>query len=325
MDMCTQSDPQNADSPMKKSKPVSTRINKAGFSLHELMISMVIAVFVLSAIMFSFVQNNYVFTSQRLQIETLQNSRASLDQISRDVRTAGYGLAVLQYPIDAWVKWIPGIDSNPFVVQGEQGEPDELYVIAAFDGPVAHLSSDHVLGTTVLHLNFDTDRMPFDLEQHYLVYIGKTEMARITAFTSSGIVVSTEPVGSHGMRIAHEAGTPVELIKTVHYSIDEFNNRPFLSRNDSGENYTQPLNRMCAGNIENLQVTRSQSAVEIVVEARSMRLDARHVDHQHGDHYRRHQLVSRVASRNLLDPIQPIPRSQAGIYSESLASTPDSE
>ena len=315
---------------MKKQIPSSSRRTRGGFTLHELMISMVIAVFILSAMMLSFVQHNYVFNSQRLKIETLQNSRTSLDQMSRDIRTAGYGLATRHWELKDWVTWIPNIESNPHVIQGEGSAPDEVHIVAAFDQPVARLNTPCPAGATIIPMdlgiseNDDDDdddhaptssslgnlEHPFDLEKHFLVYIGKMELARIVGFSSSGLIISTDPTSMQGLRLAYEPGTPIELIKTVRYSIETFEDRPYLSRDDSTATYAHETSRMCAGNIEDLQVTRNRDAIEISVEARSMRLDTRHLDREHKDHYRRHQLVSRVASRNNHTSNRSIPRTE---------------
>jgi type IV pilus assembly protein PilW len=61
-----------------------------GFSLVELLISMIVGLLILSAVNAAFTVHNRHFKKQELNVEMLQNARVGLDFIIRELRTAGY-------------------------------------------------------------------------------------------------------------------------------------------------------------------------------------------------------------------------------------------
>lgn len=272
---------------------------KKGFSLVEILVSLFVGSLLLSAMLSAYLQNRSIYEIQRAQNDILQNSRSGLDLISQDVRTAGYGVVLDKHKIEDWVTWIPSIDSNPFVVQGSDGSSDEIYMIGAYRDPIAVMSSSSDAGDANIYINSLVEELPFDYDKHFLVYVGKLEFAAVKRFDNNTLTLSTKPSTIVGLKYAYEPGTQIELINTIHYKIQYDGQDPYLWREDSLETYDFEIMKMCANNIESLQINKTDNIFRIEIMSVSEGDYLRHRDPVQQDNRIRQILSSRVVSRNI--------------------------
>jgi type IV pilus assembly protein PilW len=75
----------------------SSKDREQGFTLIELLIAMVIALVVIGAVSTAFVSQRKTYAAQEQITEMIQNARAAMDTMTREIRMAGYDpLGVLQ-------------------------------------------------------------------------------------------------------------------------------------------------------------------------------------------------------------------------------------
>ena len=69
------------------------RIGEAGFTIIELLVAMVLGGIILSAIATSFMSQQRYYKAEEQVADMVQNARAAMDMISREIRMAGYNPA----------------------------------------------------------------------------------------------------------------------------------------------------------------------------------------------------------------------------------------
>ena len=288
---------------------------RGGFTLVELMSATFVGLMLIAMFVAAFTQQRRVYRKEQLITEMQQNARFAMETISRDIRMAGYGLDVPEHQLNTWVSWLPNFHQNPMISSGSGSDSDVLTIVAAFDEPVAALSSgapsgSQTLSVSMLRGNFGDTFKPSDL-----IFIGKSETLRIEDVNSGQLVVSSHPTSSRGIRHTYAAGTPVELVGTVEYEIvpggawgGDF---PYLARIDSltqyywfrggnhsyGRDGRQDL-MVTAGYIEEMQFQRQSGGIEVSLRARTSQPDAYYVHPTFKDPYRRMNLTSLVRPRN---------------------------
>lgn len=115
-----------------------------GFTLLELMLSMLITIGLTGAVFYYLKQNQDVFVVQSAMADTQQNFRAALDLLTRDIQAAGANIPNFMGPIAG--------------TNGSSGTPDEILLVygdasssaVTVSGPIASASSTiDVLGTSL--------------------------------------------------------------------------------------------------------------------------------------------------------------------------------
>ena len=273
---------------------LASRHAQQGFTLTELLITMVITGIIMSAIANAFITQRKSFALQEQISEMIQNVRVAVDGLVREVRMTGYGVPPASQ-LSAWIDWVPGFTSNPQITQGLGSAPDTLSIATCVDA--AKLSVAANQGATTLTIDAGEDNA-FNTTTKKVVYIGRNEQALITAVTKASgkllITIDTDPLtpGLQGIRWSYPADTtPVELLKVITYRIVANT----LKRDENTGAGAQPL----AENVENLQVTPTGNALTLALTGRTTNADVGYTHPTRGDQYRRIEFSSRVWLRNL--------------------------
>jgi type IV pilus assembly protein PilW len=276
------------------------RTSRRGFTLIELMIACGISVALISGLVGTYVQMRRAYKSMQRITELQQNVRAATDMVSRDLRMAGYGLPISNYYVSRWITWVAGMTANPMIVQGASATaPDRLHIAAAFDAPQGHLAGAISEGATLISLQ-SGEGANFDTSRRKVIFIGKSELARVVAVNGDSLTISIDPtVNAKGLRYDYPADAPVELIKVVTYSWsnnpNDYPQKPHLERDDNLDTLSYSWQRMVAGNIENFQVVPVGTAgYRVDISGRTDKRDNRFG----GDGYRRMTMSSQIAPRN---------------------------
>ena len=136
-----------------------------------------------------------------------------------------------------------------------------------------------------------------------LLYIGRAELARITAISGNQLTISTDPTGSAGLANAYPVNSPVELVKVYTYHIDTgIGDESFLMRSDAAVPpsfyiNSLPVDDVLAAEISDLQITEIANGVQVTLTGTSSEPDLSYSNPDTG-HYRELQLTCRVSYRN---------------------------
>ena len=296
----------------RNDQPVRARRHStAGFTLVEVMVASFISISMLGGLIAIQYQQQIVHNAQRQMTEIRQNTGFAMDCVLRDIRMAGYGLQVPPLELDTWVHWIDDFTTNPKIIEGANGAPDKLVLIAAWDSPVAVLASGSVTGDTSLAVSqLDTTPNLFNTNNRKIIFINKTETARITGISGSGsnlvLQISTHPTQNAGIHRSYPAGSQIELVLGVTYEWKPANtsssiSHPYLTRRDEAT-ADEPggLWEVSANCIEDFQVVPTGQERELKVEITGISpdVDGRYVDPNYGDHFRRRTLRAIATPRN---------------------------
>jgi len=280
------------------------------FTVLEMLLAMSIAGLVILGVTGTFTIHCRTYRAQRDVRDMQQNLQTALEIISREIRMAGYGLAIPPSKLALWIPWVPGIAANPHIAPGATAAaPDSLCVVGSFDGQVAALSAAVTNGATTLPLQYGQGSL-FNTNERRVIYLGRCETLRVVGRSGDTLTVSRDPTTSgRGLRYAYAAGAPVELVKAVTYTcrndVAEYAGRPQLLRDASGESVPREWQKIAAACIEDFQVVRGTNCLTLTVGGRTRHMDAHYTDPDKGDAYRRMRLTTQVLPRNTQFPVLP--------------------
>lgn len=282
-----------------------------GVTLTEIMMAMATSGILLAAIVSTFISQQQSYAVQTQIADMTVNARTALDWLTRDIRTAGYGLPTADWldQID-WIKDHRGEPirfSDPVEITSNDTIPDQITLIGAFDQPVAYLTANASVNDTQLQLGGPSS---LNTEKRKLIYIGRNEPAIVTATPDDqpqpgSINIDTDPnqPGHQGLDWDYTRKSlipPVELITVVTYKVTTDSRNyttptPVLKRDTNTGGGAQPL----AEYIEDVRFERDDDTVTITITARTAEPDPHYQHPQIKDNYRRLTLTSRVKLRGL--------------------------
>ena len=271
-----------------------SRRKTAGFTLVEMMIAVFIMALLMTAVISSFIQYRYSLKAQRLTVDVQGNTHAALDILARDISLTGYGLNMVDSELDEWITWVSPLTSNPQIDQS--GDSDTLIIAGAYDRASSLLAGVADGSTQITVSSGDMDH--FDTSTRRLIYIGRTELARIEAISGNSLTISTHPTKSIGLEFAHQANEPVEVVKVYTYQVRDSGTLPYLERDDNTGNGFFWLNNAVAIGIENLQVEQNGNMLSFSCRGRTLQPDHRWTDPDFGDNFRRETMTSSTYMRN---------------------------
>lgn len=273
----------------------------AGFTLTEVLVAVLLGVMVIAGATTAYIQYRRMIISQQINAEVQATLRTAAMYLVRDLTMAGYGLDLTSVRLQQWITWVPNFTANPLVTQGSGSAADTITMAAAYDR-LASLAAAVASGANTITLS-STDAAKFNTAEKRLIYIGGSELARITAINSGTLTISTHPTSARGLKYSYTAGAPVELVRAVTYSVDLTTAGSGLPYQFKREDYTSDTqywyqNVLTAG-IDDLQAERVGNVFTITLRARSTTVDPLYRDPATGSHFRRANLTLRVVPRNL--------------------------
>ena len=255
---------------------------KTGLTLIELLLALVLSSILIAALYRIFIGQQKTYTVQEQVAEMQQNVRIAMDQITKEVRMAGYGGDVLAIfgDVNGYTDIItPASDSITIIVADEVGV----------------LKQNTPKGTNQLKVTnasiFNTDK------KKYLCLNGLNHYP-VQSVTEDTIIL-TAPLAE-----GHPIHQPVYLVKAISYYLGLSGAQTVLRRNENTGGGGQPL----AENIESLEFAyfdtngnvtanpRDIRMVKVTVTARTNRVDP---EFKGGDGYRRRTLSSNINVRNM--------------------------
>jgi len=237
--------------------------NRKGFTLIEVLISMAVGLIVLSSVIGTFVLQRKTYDVQEQVSEMLQNARAAIDLMSREIRMAGYQVVGTAIPTQgaSTITFLADVDSD---------------IITTVDTTAAGA------GDTSLSVDLEDGVQTVESTDYLWISDGtNTEFIQVDATTPCNITGEPDTIHlSSGLAHGYGVGSLVHTVEQVTYSL----NGTTLERN------TVPI----AENIESLGFTYGSETVTIQLTARTAKQDISYS----GDGYRRKTLTATVKLRN---------------------------
>ena len=255
---------------------------KNGVTLIELLLALMLSSILISALYRAFITQQKTYTVQDQVAEMQQNVRVAIDQMTREIRMAGYGGDMLSIfaDINGFTNIItPSSDTITIILADQVGVLKENTAKGARELKVTNAAI------------FNGDR------KKYLCLNGLNNYL-VESVTGDTMTLSSP------LREGHPANRPVYLVKAISYYLGVSGGKTALRRNENTGGGGQPL----AENIESLEFTYFGAdgnvtsnppdirMVEVAVTAKTNMLDPQL---RGGDGYRRRTLSSHIRVRNV--------------------------
>jgi len=273
---------------------------KTGATLIELLIALVLSSILVAAFYRTFIDQQKTYTVQEQVADMQQSVRVGVDQITRQIRMAGYGLGenILASFGVTDVNGFTNIFTPGNNVNNIGNNDDSITIIIAVE--VAKLTETVAQGSSVLKVSNGED---FNSDKQKYLCLNGVNNYLVQSVSGNTITLAT-PLSE-----GHLIDEPVFLIKAVTYKLtsDTTNpNIPVLVKNDN----TGDGDQVIAENIEDLQfrytladgsVTDSPANPEdIRIVCANIKARTKMADTQSSSvGYRRRELTSVIKVRNL--------------------------
>jgi prepilin-type N-terminal cleavage/methylation domain-containing protein len=255
---------------------------KNGLTLIELLIALVLSGILIAALYQLFIRQQKTYTVQDQVADMQQNIRVAIDQMTREIRMAGYGGNILAIfsNINGFANIITPANNSITILLADQ---------------VGVLKQNATKGTTQLKATnasvFNTDK------KKYLCLNG------LNNYLIQSIVTDTITLAA-SLTEDHLINEPVYIVKAITYSLGLSGGKTVLRRNENTGGSAQPL----AENMESLQftyfdatgnVTSNPLDIRMVRVAVTSKTNMSDPEYKGGDGYRRRILSSNIKVRNM--------------------------
>jgi len=178
---------------------------QAGFSVIELLASVLILSIAMSGLAVVFGTYNRTYLEQDLRVGLEQNLRIGMDALTDALRSGGYG--VPSASLSSWITWVPSFAGNPKLVK-VTGSPDTISVARASSQAVATLSAHVDVGATTLTLSSASA-------------VDASSRSLLSIVSGTTLTIDTNPTtaGNQGLAHAYPAGTPVYRVDVLTFSV----------------------------------------------------------------------------------------------------------
>jgi len=241
----------------------SSKNKESGFTLIELLITMTIGLIILTALSSTFLMQRKIYDVQEQVVEMVQNARAAMDMMTREIRMAGYmvvGNAITNQGNNT-ITFLCDIDSDIVTTVATDADAGDISISVNLND-----SDDYVATTDYIYISDGI----------------ATAFIRATGFDTTG---EPDTINlSAGLTNSYSVGSSVLTVEQITYELDGTT----LRRNN------QPL----AENIEDLQISQSGNSINVSLIARTSKPDPDYTDPTYG-HYRTYKLTSVITPRNL--------------------------
>ena len=265
----------------------------SGFTLIELLVALVVSSALIAALYRTLISQQKTYSVQEQVAETQQNLRVAIDQMTREIRMAGYGKPLTSNP----PIFPMAANGGPFNNVINPVNDDQVTIIGAFK----QVSTLKAIGTNTIELNGNASEFDSVGNKSYIC-VGGLETHRVTSISGNTLTLDGNLVEKHSI------GAPVFKVKAITYrlSLDSTDpKRPVLTREDNTDGGGSEV---IAENIENLQFTyfdgtgnetAISSDIQMVRVTATARTDMTDSEYKGTDGYRRRQLISFIKVRNL--------------------------
>ena len=280
------------------------RMNQRGVTLIELMIALVISGAIVAGIYRTFLTQQHAYEVQEDVMDMQQNVRAALNEMTREIRMAGFGNIQSILPVT-----INGTTYNN-IINPDTPVAGALTMLSGIGGSVTLTKVNPPNIITVSSLNSDTGKLLFEAppaDKRIYLSIGGSESFAITGVAGKTLTLNRNIDTTFKTDGAGNVTVPVSVyaIRAITYVIvPDASGTPVLRRNENLGGGNQPL----AEGIENVMFEffdRDGAVAANPVDIRSIRVTAtaitKNVDPRMkvGDGRRRKQVVSNVLLRNM--------------------------
>jgi len=244
----------------------------AGFTMLELLVSLLLTGVVLTTAVSLFTTQNKAYIEQDVASSLEQNLRFGMGAVTDTLRAGGYGVPTAN--LSTWVTWVSGFTANPLIAGSA---PQKLSIASCFQD-VATLSTRAALGATTLSLTSSvTGKALTDLlntTNQKLILIDGSQSALVTAVNATSVSIDTDPLttGAQGLTQSIGAGASVCRVdvKTFAITTDTTTGIPWLGID---LNQGQGSQTMVQG-ISNLALTSvSSKQYQVTLTARAEQID----------------------------------------------------
>lgn len=276
--------------------------DRAGFTLVELLIALLISSLVLGTVFSLFSQYRRGLRRQQNLSEIQQNLRFGFAQLARDLAMAGYGMTGqgARYPLARWIPWVNNLTANPTIVSGGATGSDRITMVAAYDR-LTRVYTPATAGSFAIVLPPGAGAA-FDLSRRSVIYVGQSELLKITAIAGDTLTVSSSPTNTRALNWDHPAGEPVELVKAVTYSIAGTRGSATLPLHLKRTDYliSSPVwsQEAVTADVDWMKFARSNQSVQVILRGVARRPDRGAPNPGFTDGYRRLSMTNSVYLRN---------------------------
>ena len=225
-----------------------TRRHARGFTLVELMVSIVVTSLALTGVL-TFFMNYQRVSRQQEQLRALQTElRAAIYRMTSNLRRSDYGAPRTLLP--TWIDWVGGFDANPKITQGAaSSDPDTMSIAACTAKPVATVAATLSMGpgnntvtlTSAVPGKTIEQLLDISLNRDLIRFVAGTNtdsgFARVAAVTGDSVTIDTDPgtSGNQGFSTRdYFAGTPVCRVDVTTYAIDTATGTLTIDDHDGG-------------------------------------------------------------------------------------------
>jgi prepilin-type N-terminal cleavage/methylation domain-containing protein len=255
---------------------------KNGLTLIELLIALVLSSILITVLYQIFINQQKTYTAQDQVADLQQNIRVAIDQMTREIRMAGYGGNMLAIfgNINGFTNMITPADNSITILLADQ---------------VGVLKQNATKDTNQLKVTnaslFNTDK------KKYLCLNGLNNYL-IQSIVTDTITLTTSLTEDH---LINES---VYIVKAITYNLGLSGGKTVLRRNENTGGGAQPL----AENMESLQftyfdvdgnVTSNPPDIRMVRVAVTSKTNRSDPEYKGGDGYRRRTLSSNIKVRNM--------------------------
>lgn len=198
------------------------REKNVGFTVIELLVSIVSVSLIMTAVISSLAVHNKAAIQQDRLVSMEENLRAGMGMIAEALRNTGYGV-----PRTALNLWLG--DSSFSTLPLNIATAQQLKLATCTSQPVATLAIQSGVNATTLTVNSVSG-----LSVNKSIWIGRSEFAKITNTDGRTIVIDTNmtTAGNQGIFRAYPIGTPICRIDILTFTVDPSTKHLTLLRND---------------------------------------------------------------------------------------------
>ena len=160
--------------------------NRKGFTLIELMVSIVLSFILIGAVYGTFTSQQKAYTVQDQVAEAQQNARMAMNMLVRDTRMAGYGMP------DGGITLYKTTYSNAIHITKEDKYQsfDSITLVGAFGAPSGYLDRTLSPGSTELYMRSSEEAGVFDSEDNRYIFIGGIDRLEVLSVSGNKITLN---------------------------------------------------------------------------------------------------------------------------------------